>query len=377
MIIGVPKEIKEGEYRVAAAPIGVRELVRRGHNVLVEAGAGLGSGFYDDAYAKAGATIALGGRAWEKAEMIVKVKEPLPSEWPKLRPGQILMTYLHLATTEEKELTEELLRSEIRAIAYETVETSVGHPLLAPMSRVAGRLAIQAGATALQKNLGGSGVLLGGVPGVPPAKVVIIGGGTVGANAAMMAVGMGARVIVLDKDADRVAYLDELFQGRVETMLSDESTVEQAVDGADLVIGAVLAPRGQQTPHLVTRAMLKNMRSGSVLVDVAIDQGGCFETSRPTTHADPTYVVDGVVHYCVTNMAAAVARTSTLALTGATLPYAVQVATKGFEQAVRDDPALALGVNTYRGKLTLASVAEAHGLPYTPLDEALAAAQPS
>ena len=374
MIIGVPKESKEGEYRVAVAPVGVRELIRRGHNVVVEAGAGLGSGFYDDAYAKAGATIALGDRAWEKAGMIVKVKEPLPSEWPKFKPGQILMTYLHLATPLEKDLTEELLKSEIRAIAYETVETLAGHPLLAPMSRVAGRLAIQAGATALQKNLGGSGVLLGGVPGVPPAKVVIIGGGTVGANAAMVAVGMGARVIVLDKDADRVAYLDELFQGRVETMLSDESTVELAVDGADLVIGAVLAPGGAQTPHLVTRAMLKNMRAGSVLVDVAIDQGGCFETSRPTTHADPTYVVDGVVHYCVTNMAAAVARTSTLALTGATLPYAVQVATKGFEQAVKDDPALALGVNTYRGKLTIASVAEAHGLPYTPLDEALATA---
>ena len=372
MIVGVPKEIKEGEYRVAVAPIGVRELIRRGHNVVVEAGAGLGSGFYDDAYAKAGATIALRDQAWEKADMIVKVKEPLRAEWPKFRQGQILLTYLHLATSLEKDLTEELLRSEIRSIAYETVETPAGHPLLAPMSRVAGRLAIQAGATALQKNLGGSGVLLGGVPGVPPAKVVIIGGGTVGTNAAMMAVGMGARVIVLDKDADRVAYLDDIFQSRVETMLSDESTVEHAINGADLVIGAVLAPGGAQTPHLVTRAMLKNMRAGSVLVDVAIDQGGCFETSRPTTHSDPTYVVDGVVHYCVTNMAAAVARTSTLALTGVTLPYAAQVATKGFERAVKDDPALALGVNTYRGKLTLASVAEAHGLPYTPLDEALA-----
>jgi alanine dehydrogenase len=215
-------------------------------------------------------------------------------------------------------------------------------------------------------------VLLGGAPGVQPARVVVIGAGNVGWNSAWIAAGMEAEVNLLDKDADRVAYLDELFQGRVETMLSDESTVEQAVDGADLVIGAVLVPGGALTPHLVTRAMLKNMRAGSVLVDVAIDQGGCFETSRPTTHADPTYVVDGVVHYCVTNMAAAVARTSTLALTGATLPYAVQVATKGFEQAVKDDPALALGVNTYRGKVTLASVAEAHGLPYTPLDEALA-----
>ncbi len=372
MIIGVPKEIKDGEYRVSVAPIGVRELIRRGHNVIVEAGAGLGSGFYDDAYAKAGATIALRNQAWEKADMIVKVKEPVPDELPKFKPGQILMTYLHLATTFEKDLTEQLLRSEIRSIAYETVETPAGHPLLAPMSRVAGRLAIQTGATALQKNLGGSGVLLGGVPGVPPAKVVIIGGGTVGTNAAMMAVGAGARVIVLDKDPDRVAFLDNIFQGRVETMLSDESTVEHAVDGADLVIGAVLLRGGGQTPHLVTRAMLKNMQEGSVLVDVAIDQGGCFETSRPTTHSDPTYVVDGVVHYCVTNMAAAVSRTSTLALTGATLPYAVQVATKGFEQAVKDDPALAKGVNTYRGKLTIASVAEAHDLPYTPLEEALA-----
>ena len=374
MIIGVPKEIKDGEYRVAVAPIGVRELIRRGHNVVVEAGAGLGSGFYDDAYAKAGATIALRDQAWQKADMIVKVKEPLQAEWAKFKPGQILLTYLHLAASYEKELTEALLKSEIRAIAYETVETPAGHPLLAPMSRVAGRLAIQTGATALQKNLGGSGVLLGGVPGVPPAKVVIIGGGTVGTNAAKIAVGMGARVIVLDKDADRVAYLDDVFQGRIETMLSNESTVEHAVDGADMVVGAVLLRGGAQTPHLVTRAMLKNMRAGSVLVDVAIDQGGCFETSRPTTHSDPTYVVDGVVHYCVTNMAAAVARTSTLALTGATLPYAVQIATKGFEQAVTDDPALALGVNTYRGKLTLASVAEAHDLAYTPLDEAMALA---
>ncbi len=371
MIIGVPKEIKEGEYRVAVTPTGVRELIRAGHNVIVQAGAGLGSGFYDDAYTKAGATIVLRDQAWEKADMIIKVKEPAPSEWPKFKPGQILFTYLHLAASYEKDVAEAMMKADIRAIAYETVQTSGGHPLLAPMSRVAGRLAIQAGAMALQKNNGGSGVLLGGIPGVPPAKVVIIGGGTVGVSAATIAVGARARVVILEKDADRLAYLDDIFAGRVETMLSNEATVEEALEGADLVIGAVLLPGGAAAPHLVKRSMLKRMSAGSVLVDVAIDQGGCFETSRPTTHAEPTYVVDGVVHYCVTNMASAVARTSTLALTGATLPYAVEIASKGFEEAVWADPALVPGVNVYRGRLTIESVARAHGLPYTPLVEAM------
>ncbi len=374
MIIGVPREIKDGEYRVAVTPTGVRELIRAGHNVIVEAGAGLGSGFWDDAYTKAGATIGLRDQAWEKADMVIKVKEPQPVEWPKLKPGQILFTYLHLAASYEKDVAEAMIKADIRAIAYETVATPKGHPLLAPMSRVAGRLAIQAGATALQKNNGGSGVLLGGIPGVPPAKVVIIGGGTVGVNAAKMAIGARARVVLLEKDADRLGYVDDIFGGRAETMLSNEATVEEALEGADLVVGAVLLPGGAPAPHLVKRSMLKNMRPGSVLVDVAIDQGGCFETSRPTTHSDPTYVVDGVVHYCVTNMAASVARTSTLALTGVTLPYAVHIASRGFEEAVKDDPALRPGVNVYRGNLTIESVAQAHGLSYTPLSEVMALA---
>ena len=369
MIVGVPKEIKNEEYRVAVTPIGVRELVRAGHGVLVEKGAGIGSGFADGAYVKAGAKVTPAAEVFAKAEMIVKVKEPLKSEWPKFSDGQILYTYLHMAA--DRKLTEGLLKTGVRAIAYETIETEHGHPLLAPMSEVAGRLAIQAGATHLQKNHGGSGVLLGGVTGVAPAKVVIIGGGTVGVNAAKMAVGLRARVMVLDMNADRLAYLDDVFGGRVETVLSNEAAVEEALEDADLVVGAVLLPGGAQAPHLVKRSMLKGMRPGSVLVDVAIDQGGCFETSKPTTHSEPTFVVDGIIHYCVANMPGAVARTSTMALTGATLPYGLRIATKGFEAAVRADPALALGVNLYRGKLTIPSVAEAHNLPYTPLDKAL------
>lgn len=370
MLVGVPKEIKNEEYRVAVTPIGVKEFVRTGHSVLVEAGAGVGSGFDDEAYKAAGAELASVDDVWAKADMIVKVKEPLAVEYPKFKDGQILYTYLHLAA--DKALTEALLATGIRAIAYETVQTSSGHPLLFPMSEVAGRLAIQAGATALQKNHGGSGVLLGGVTGVAPAKVVIIGGGTVGVNAAKIAVGLRARVVVLDKDADRLAYLDDIFAGRVETVLSNEAAIEAEIVDADLVIGAVLLPGGAQAPHLVKRHMLAKMRPGSVLVDVAIDQGGCFETSHPTTHTDPTYVVDGVVHYCVANMPGAVARTSTMALTGATLPYGLAIASKGFEAAVKADPALVPGVNLYRGKLTIPSVAEAHNLPYTPLDKALA-----
>jgi alanine dehydrogenase len=374
MIVGVPREIKNEEYRVAVTPTGVKEFVRTGHAVVVEEGAGIGSGFGDDAYAAAGADLASVDQVFGRADMIVKVKEPLPGEWPRFRKEQILYTYLHLGAAYAKDLTQALMQAGIRAIAYETVELpGPAHPLLFPMSEVAGRLAIQAGATHLQKNNGGSGVLLGGVTGVPPAKVVIIGGGTVGVNAAKMSVGMRARTVIVDKDAKRLAYLDDVFGGAVETLLSSEAAIEESIADADLVVGAVLLPGGAQAPHLVRRGMLKHMRPGSVLVDVAIDQGGCFETSKPTTHSEPTYVVDGIIHYCVANMPGAVARTSTLALTGATLPYGVAIATKGFERAVREDPALALGVNVYRGTLTIPSVAEAHGLPYTPLADALEA----
>jgi alanine dehydrogenase len=373
MIVGVPKEIKNEEYRVAVTPTGVKEFVRAGHEVVIEKGAGAGSGFDDAAYKAAGASLAKVEDVFAKADMIVKVKEPLPVEWPLFKKGQILYTYLHLAADYAKDLTKGMLKADIRGIAYETVELPGGaHPLLFPMSEVAGRLAIQAGATHLQKENGGRGVLLGGVTGVPPAKVAVIGGGTVGVNAAKMAVGLGARVVVLDKSAVRLAYLDDIFGGRVETVLSNESAIEEEIEHADLVIGAVLLPGGAQAPHLVKRSMLKHMFPGSVLVDVAIDQGGCFETSKPTTHTDPTYVVDGVIHYCVANMPGAVARTSTMALTGATLPYGIAIANKGLEQAVKDDADLALGVNVYRGKLTIPSVAEAHKMTYTPLDKVLA-----
>jgi len=373
MIVGVPKEIKNEEYRVAVTPNGVKEFVRAGHTVVVEKGAGIGSGFNDAAYKAAGATLAKVEDVFAQADMIVKVKEPLPVEWPMFKKGQILYTYLHLAAAYAKDLTKGMLKADIRGIAYETVELpSGGHPLLFPMSEVAGRLAIQAGATHLQKENGGRGVLLGGVTGVPPAKVVIIGGGTVGVNAAKMAVGLCARTVVLDNSADRLSYLDDIFGGRVETVLSTEASIEEEILDADLVIGAVLLPGGAQAPHLIKRSQLKHMHDGSVIVDVAIDQGGCFETSKPTTHTDPTYVVDGVIHYCVANMPGAVARTSTMALTGRTLPYGLAIATKGFEKAVKDDVALALGVNVYRGKLTIPSVAEAHTMKYTPLDKVLA-----
>jgi alanine dehydrogenase len=373
MIVGVPKEIKNEEYRVSVTPIGVKEFVRAGHTVVVEEGAGVGSGFDDKAYKAAGAELAPVDEVFARADMIYKVKEPLPSEYGKFKKGQILYTYLHLAAAYAKDLTKEMIKADIRAIAFETVETDGGaHPLLFPMSEVAGKLAIQAGATHLQKNNGGEGVLLGGVTGVPPAKVVIIGGGTVGTNAAKVAVGIGARTVVLDVHAERLTYLDDVFGGRIETVLSNEAVIEQEIADADIVVGGVLLPHGAQAPHLVKRSMLKHMKPGSVLVDVAIDQGGCFETSKPTTHSEPTYVVDGVIHYCVANMPGAVARTSTLALSGATLPYGVKIASKGFEQAVKDDAALARGVNVYRGKLTIPSVADAHKMKYTSLDKVLA-----
>jgi alanine dehydrogenase len=372
MIVGVPKEIKNEEYRVAMTPNGEKVFVNAGHTVVVEAGAGAGSGFSDDAYKAAGAELAPVDDVFARADMIYKVKEPLAVEWPKFKPGQILYTYLHLAAAYAKELTDGVLATGMRAIAFETVETATGgHPLLFPMSEVAGKLAMQAGATHLQKDNGGRGVLIGGVTGVPPAKVVIIGGGTVGTNAAKVSVGMGARTVVLDTNAARLTYLDDIFGGRIETVLSNEALVEEEIADADIVVGGVLLPHGAQAPHLVKRSMLKKMQPGSVMVDVAIDQGGCFETSKPTTHSDPTYVVDGVIHYCVANIPGAVARTSTLALAGATLPFGVQIATKGFEKAVADDPALALGVNVYRGKLTIPSVAQAHGMTYTPLADAI------
>ncbi len=339
MIVGVPKEIKNEEYRVAMTPLGVKDFVRAGHTVLVEAGAGVGSGFPDEQYAAAGAKLLPVDEVWDKAEMIYKVKEPIPSEYGKFKPGQILYTYLHLAAAYARECTDAMIKADIRGIAFETVETpGGGHPLLFPMSEVAGKLAIQAGAYHLEKHAGGEGVLLGGVTGVPPAKVVVIGGGTVGTNAAKVAIGIGARTVVMDVSAPRLCYLDEIFGGHIETVLSSESAIEAEIADADLVIGGVLLPGGAQAPHLVKRSMLKNMKPGSVLVDVAIDQGGCFETSKPTTHTDPTYVVDGVIHYCVANMPGAVARTSTMALAGATLPFGLKIATKGFEQAVKDDP---------------------------------------
>jgi alanine dehydrogenase len=373
MIIGVPKEIKNEEYRVGMTPNGAKDFVRAGHTVIVEAGAGVGSGFSDDEYEAAGAELASVDDVFARADMIYKVKEPLPEEYGRFKPGQILYTYLHLAAAYAKDLTDGMLAADIRGIAFETVELPGGaHPLLFPMSEVAGKLSIQAGATHLQKNNGGRGVLLGGVTGVPGAKVVVIGGGTVGTNAAKIAAGMGALTVVMDKYAPRLAYLDDIFGGRIETVLSTESAIEQEIVDADIVVGSVLLPGGAQAPHLVKRGLLKDMQAGSVLVDVAIDQGGCMETSKPTTHAEPTYVVDGVIHYCVANMPGAVARTSTMALAGATLPYGLSIANKGFEQAVRDDAALALGVNVYRGKLTIPSVARAHGLTYTPLESVLA-----
>ena len=373
MIVGVPKEIKNEEYRVAATPNGVKDFVRAGHTVIVEAGAGVGSGFSDDEYKAAGAELAPVADVFARADMIYKVKEPIPSEYDQFRPGQILYTYLHMAAAYARQLTDAMIKADIRAIAFETVELPNGaHPLLFPMSEVAGKLAIQAGATHLQKNNGGRGVLLGGVTGVPPAKVVIIGGGTVGTNAAKVSVGIGARTVVMDKSAERLTYLDDIFGGRIETVLSTEASIEEQIADADIVVGGVLLPGGAQAPHLVKKSQLKHMKPGSVLVDVAIDQGGCFETSKPTTHTDPTYVVDGVIHYCVANMPGAVARTSTMALAGATLPQGLAIANKGFEQAVKDDAALALGVNVYRGKLTNAATAEAHKMKYTPLDKVLA-----
>ncbi|MCL4424275.1 MAG: alanine dehydrogenase [Firmicutes bacterium] len=371
MIVGVPREIKNNENRVAITPAGVQAMTRDGHQVVVEKNAGLGSGFSDDDYRQAGAEILQDARAvFRTADMIMKVKEPLPSEYDLFSEGQVLFTYLHLAP--ERELTRKLMEKMIVAIAYETVQLDDGSlPLLTPMSEVAGRMAVQIGAQYLEKVYGGRGVLLGGVPGVPPANVVIVGGGIVGMNAAKMAVGMGAQVTILDISADKLRYLDDVFQGRLVTLMSNSYNIAQAVRRADLLVGAVLIP-GARAPKLVTEEMIKTMKPGSVVVDVAIDQGGSIETvDRVTTHADPTYVKHGVIHYSVANMPGAVPRTSTLALTNVTLPYALQLANKGYERALRENRALARGVNVFNGFVTYKAVAEAHSLPYRPLEEFL------
>ncbi|AXT46066.1 MULTISPECIES: alanine dehydrogenase [Chromobacterium] len=373
MLIGVPKEIKNHEYRVGLTPSGVRELVANGHKVLVQTQAGLAIGFTDEQYIQAGASIASSAEeTFERSDMIVKVKEPQPVECRMLRRDQILFTYLHLAPDPEQ--TKLLLESDAIAIAYETVtDERGGLPLLAPMSEVAGRMAIQAGAHALEKAQGGRGVLLGGVPGVAPARVVVIGGGVVGLNAARMAMGAGAEVTILDKSLPRLKEIDMVFGGRIKTLVSNSANIEDCLREADLVIGAVLIP-GAAAPKLVTRPMLKIMKPGAVLVDVAIDQGGCFETSRPTTHQDPIYVVDGIVHYCVANMPGGVARTSTQALTNATLPYTLELANKGWRQALLDNAHLRNGLNVCRGRLTYQAVAQALGHPFIDPIEAIKAA---
>ncbi|WP_421875295.1 alanine dehydrogenase [Pacificispira sp.] len=371
MLIGVPKEIKNHEYRVGLVPFAVRELVHNGHKVVIETQAGSGIGVSDDDYRAAGAEILGDAKTvFEKAEMIVKVKEPQAVECEMLREGQLLFTYLHLAP--DLPQTEGLLKSGCVAIAYETVTSPRGGlPLLAPMSEVAGRMGPQAGAHCLEKAQGGRGVLMGGVPGVAPAKVVVIGGGVSGTNAARIALGMGAEVTVLERNIARIAQLDDMFRGTgMKTLYSTVDAVEKSVQDADLVIGAVLVP-GAAAPKLINRDMLKSMPDGSVVVDIAIDQGGCLETSRPTTHADPTFVEEGVVHYCVANMPGAVARTSTFALNNATLPFAVALANKGYRGALAEDPHLRQGLNVAEGKITYKAVSEAHGLGYTAPEEAL------
>jgi alanine dehydrogenase len=367
--VGVAKEIKTHEYRVALTPAGARELIQRGHDVLVEAGAGEGSAFPDSAYTGVGASIGSVEEVWETSDLLLKVKEPIESEYPRLREGLVLFTYLHIAADEP--LTRALVDSGITAVAYETVETDDRRlPLLAPMSEIAGRLAPQAGATFLEKPMGGRGLLLGGIAGVAPGKVVVVGGGIVGYNAAVIALGLGANVTILERSVDRMRHLEEILSGRVTLLMSSSLQIEESVAQADLVIGAVLIP-GALAPKLVTAEMIREMKQGSVVVDVAIDQGGCFETSHPTTHSDPVYEVDGVVHYCVANMPGAVPITSTKSLTNVTLPYVEEIADHGLPEAVARDRALARGVNVVDGKLTYQAVAEAHGLPYTPLEDVI------
>ena len=362
MLIGVPKEIKNHEYRVGLTPGSVRELVAHGHQVMVEKGAGAGIGASDDEYTRAGAAIAPNAAdVFRAAEMIVKVKEPQAGERKQLRRGQVLFTYLHLAPDPEQ--TRDLVASGATCIAYETITAPGGGlPLLAPMSEVAGRMAVQAGAHSLEKAQGGMGILLGGVPGVPPAKIVILGAGVVGYNAAIVAVGTGAHVVMLDRNIDKLRRMDDLLGFRVTTVFSNSENIEKHVLSADMVIGAVLVP-GAAAPRLVTREMVARMKPGSVLVDVAIDQGGCFETSRPTTHTDPTYVVDNVVHYCVANMPGGVPRTSTYALNNATLPYVLELAGRGWREAMRGNAHLLAGLNVHEGKVTCREVAEALSYP--------------
>ncbi|HYY57254.1 MAG TPA: alanine dehydrogenase [Pyrinomonadaceae bacterium] len=370
MIVGLPKEIKDNEYRVGLTPAGVRALTDAGHKVVVERGAGDGSGFADDLYVRAGATLLdTPDEVWQQGDMIVKVKEPIRPEYPRMREGQLLFTYLHLAP--DRELTRELLERKVTGVAYETITDRFGTlPLLTPMSEVAGRMAIQVGSHYLEKMSGGRGVLLGGVPGVPAARVVIIGGGVVGTNAAKIAVGMGAHVTIIDNNLGRLRELDDIFLSKISTLASSAYMIHDAVSQADLIVGAVLVP-GAAAPKLVTRGMLRDVPDGAVIVDVAVDQGGCIETTHPTTHSDPTYYVEGVLHYCVANMPGAVPRTSTFALTNATLPYALKLANKGFIAAIQSDPGLKEGVNTYAGRLTYEAVALAQELEYTPIAEML------
>jgi alanine dehydrogenase len=369
MNIGLPKEIKDNEYRVGLTPAGVQALVGDGHTVYVQKTAGEGSGFKDEQYVKAGGQLLdTADEIWQTGDMIVKVKEPVAPEYPRMRENQLLFTYLHLAP--ELELTKQMLERKVTGVAYETIVANGRLPLLTPMSEVAGRMSVQVGATYLEKMNGGKGILLGGVPGVPAANVTIIGGGIVGTEAAKMAVGLGAKVTIIDRDLDRLRQLDDIFLSKVQTLASSRFAIEEAISHADLIIGAVLVV-GAAAPKLVTRDMLHLIPSGSVLVDVAVDQGGCFETTHATTHSNPTYYEEGVLHYCVANMPGAVPRTSTFALTNATLPYAQALAGKGFEQAIKDDAGLREGVNTYAGKLTYEAVAASQSLEYTPLDSLL------
>lgn len=369
MIIGCPTEIKTRENRVGIIPASVFELKKAGHTVLVQKGAGLGSGITDEKFVAAGAEIVAEAKdVWGRADLVTKVKEPLAPEFPLMKEGQILYTYLHLAP--EAELTKQLLNRKVAGVAYETIQVGNTLPLLKPMSEVAGKMAVQVGAWCLEKEHGGKGILLGGVPGVPRAKVVVIGGGVVGVNAAKVAVGMGADVTIVDNNLERLDYLEDIFMERAQTLYSTQHAIAEQVQSADLVIGAVLVA-GARAPRLVTRDLLKKMEPGSVIVDVAVDQGGCVETMKVTTHDAPTFVVDGVVHYGVANMPGAVPRTSTFALNHATFPYLKMLANKGLVDAVKASAPLAMGVNTYKGQVTYQAVAEAHGLPYAPLDKLL------
>ncbi len=366
MIVGVPREVKDNEYRVALTPEGARELTHAGHQVLVEVGAGEGSSLYEDRYTRAGAEFApTAEEVWRSSDMIMKVKEPIPSEYGLMQEGQILFTYLHLAAS--RELTEALMQRKVAAVAYETVQLEDGRlPLLAPMSEVAGRMAPHVGARLQEKEYGGRGILMGGVSGVRPAKVLVIGAGMAGTNAAWIAAGMEAEVIVVDRNLDKLRFIDQVMRGRVMTLMSDRLTLEQRVREADILIGTVLIP-GAKAPRLVTEEMVKSMRPGSVIIDISIDQGGSVETSHMTTHSDPTYVLHGVVHYAVGNMPGAVPNTSTYALTNVTLPYALEIAARGLEDAARRDPVLARGVNVYAGSVSNAGVAEAHVLEAVPV----------